>query len=457
MSLQMGLPFRARVFPALIILLGLAFGFPSLCGAAGKRPGRIAFIGTDDQVYTCTGDCAKPQCVTCPSHGLQVRGPSALHPVRWIQEVPEFPQAPPSRQRPSMRYGWPTFSPDGSKLAFSWEGQGPDGNRFGISVYDLARQETIPIFASRTERIDYVLWTHDSKKVSFLVNEPQGLSLILAEIKEKAPVRLIMTGVPLYYAWNQAGDRLVVHTNREQSMRGEHVALLNVTPTSQEVIKRLSRGRSPFKTPCWSPDGKHLAYVASDNAESYLVVADADGSNPKSMVSLAVGESSFIWAPDSRHIAYSTAIIGAEMVFQGIKSLDTKTGESRRLSSEEVQAFFYSPDSQYLAFIAAPPKLPFYVWYVVDLKSGKTRKLGNFLATQEESIAYHYFDQLALSHNIWAPDSSAFVYAGVRLLRAPSSQGGPAPAPQLWIVPVDGSDPQAGIGATQAYYSPAGG
>jgi Tol biopolymer transport system component len=454
MSLQFGLTLRANFFLSFACLLSL-IAAPRICAAAAKRPGRIAFVGTDDQVYTCTGDCAKPECITCPTHGLEVHRTSPLHPVRWVQELPEMPQTPPQRRPPPMRYGWPTFSPDGSKLAFSWSGHGPDGNSFGISVFELSKHDTIPIFASRTERIDYVLWTPDSKSVSFLVSEPQGLSLILAEIKEKAPVRLIVSGVPLYYAWNSAGDRLLVHTNSGQDSRGEHVSLMGVTPTSQEVIRRLSRGRIPFKTPCWSPDGKHLAYVASNNAESYLVVADADGTHPKSMVSLPVGESSFIWSPDSRHIAYSTAVIGADMVFHGIKSLDIEKGESRRLASEDVQAFFYSPDARYLAFIAVPPELPFYVWQVIDLKTGKSRKLGNFLATQEEAIAYHYFDQLVLSHTIWSPDSSAFVYAGVRLLGEPRHPSGPTPAPQLWIVPIDGSKPQAGIGATQAYYSPA--
>ena len=455
MSLQLRLSFGPKFLLLFACLLSF-FAAPRVCAAASSRAGRIVFVGTDDQLYTCTGDCAKPECITCPSHGLEVRGNSPLHPVRWVQELPEMPQSPPQqRQPPPMRYGWPTFSPDGSKLAFSWNGHGPDGNAFGISVYVLAKHETIPIFASRTERIDYILWTPDGKSVSFLVSEPQGLSLILAEIKEKAPVRLIVSGVPLYYAWNQTGDRLVVHTNSGEGSRGEHVSLISVTAASQEVIRKLSRGRIPFKTPCWSPDGKHLAYVASDNAESYLVVADADGTHPKSMVSLAVGESSFVWSPDSRHIAYSTVNIGAEMVFHGIKSLDIEKGDSRRLTGEDVQAFFYSPDARYLAFIAVPPELPFYTWEAIDLKSGKTRKLGNFLATQEEAIAYHYFDQLALSHSIWSPDSSAFVYAGVRLLGEPRNPGGPTPEPQLWIVPVDGSKPQSGMGATQAYYSPA--
>lgn len=428
---------------------------------AASKNARIVILGTDDELYVCRGECLKTECITCPVRGMQVRANPTIRPVSMKGETQfEVPGMPPSDEEPAprvavMRYGWPTFSPDGSKIAYSWAGRDADGNQFGISVFDFAKHFSIPIFASRNERIDYVFWTPDGKSVSFLLGEPEGLSLVVAEMKEKPPVRMVLSGAPIYYAWNRGADRLVVHTNNGHESRSEHVTLMSITPVSQDVLRTMSRGRLPFKTPCWSPDGKHLAYIANNKAESYLVVADADGSNPKSMVSLPIGESSFVWAPDSHRIAYSSEVIGADSVLHGIRDVDISNAESKRLTGDDVAAFFYSPDGRYLAYIAVPAERPFYQWELIDLKSGRTRKLDMFLATQDESVAYHYFDQLALSHAIWSPDSSEFVYAGVRLLVAPEEGGGPTPEPQLWIQPVDGSKSRGGHAGTLAFYSPA--
>src|SRR5258707_15384511 len=101
---------------------------------------------------------------------------------------------------------------------------------------------------------------------------------------------------------------------------------------------------------------------------------------------------------------------------------------SKWLTRRGVAAFFLARDSRHVAFIGVPEEKPYYTWSVVDVKTGAQKALGNFLATPDESIVYRYFDQLAVSHTIWAPDSSAFIYAGVRLEGAPDKALGIAPA-----------------------------
>jgi hypothetical protein len=95
------------------------------------------------------------------------------------------------------------------------------------------------------------------------------------------------------------------------------------------------------------------------------------------------------------------------------------------------------------------------VWKVVNLKNNETRDLGRFLSTQEESIAYRFFEQLALSHSIWSTNSNAIIFAGVRLLVEPNAELQNTPPPSVWVVPIDGSNPRQVDNGVLAFYSPA--
>ena len=446
---------RLQIPAATVLALFLT---ATIVRGASTPPGAITFVGTDSNIYFCDAKCATPKCITCKAPAMRVRRDDSIVRVAVgdTQFRPEEPPGEGPEQHPpnSTEYGLPTFSPDGKRLAYWSEGHKDADNAFALWVYDIAHQQPTQIFESRSERIVYMRWLNDGQHLSFLLGEPRGLSLMLAEIKESSPVRIVTTGMPLYFDWGATAGELAVHTLALNSDRTEQVSLMSLTPTSQNVEKVLSSGRTPFKTPCWSPDGKHLAYIANYHAESNIVVADANAKNPRSIVSLPVGENSFVWAPDSAHLAYSTAIDPQNPVFHGIKLVDTATANSKWLTKSDVAAFFFAPDSRHVAYIGVPTEKPYYSWAVVDVQSGKEKQLGNFLTTTEESTAYRFFDQLAVSHTIWSPDSSSFIYAGVRLLGTPDKSIGTAPPPMAWIVPIDGSEPHQVSTATIAFFSP---
>lgn len=441
-----------RSLRALLTTLAAAAAILLLTPNAHGAPpaGTITFVGTDSNIYYCDTKCAEPKCITCKASAIHVRRDDSIMRVMFAQGSPDG-----GGRASDTAYGWPTFSPDGKRIAYSSETHKQSEDSYGVWVYDLARHQAMPIFENRSERVIYMVWLPDSQHLSFLLGENGGLTLVLAEVKESTPVRIVTTGMPLYFDWGPIPDEVVLHTLATDPNRTERVSLVSLTPTSQNVVKVLSSGRTPFKTPAWSPDGKHLAYVVNYHAESNIVVADANATHPRSVVSLPVGENSFVWAPDSRHLAYSTAIDPQDPTFNGIKLVDIETADSKWLTKEDVAAFFFAPDSRHVAYIGVPPEKPYYTWSVVDTKTGAQKALGNFLATPEESTAYRFFDQLAVSHTIWAPDSSAFIYAGVKLAGSPDKALGYAPPPSAYVVPIDGSGQHQLSNAVLAFFSPA--
>jgi len=435
---------------AALLILGALFCWPVWAAAAGGS-GAVAFVGIDNNIYYCTGDCTEPECATCPVKGHYVGRRPLVRPVAFGLGT----EAP---KRTS--YDWPTFSRDGKRLAYISSTLSPTGSSFALWVYDIVEHQATQIFQSRDQRLIYLYWLADGKHLSFLLTQPGGLVLMLPEASQSAPVRVVTTGLPLYFDWSPTSTRVLVHAAALNADRTEQVSLMSLTPTGQGVDKILSLGRSAFKAPCWSPDFRHLAYVTRNYSQASLILADRGGERPRELVSLPVGQNSFVWARDSRHIAYSTTVVSQPMredglVFHGIELLDIESGDRRRLTGDNVAAYFFSPNSRYLAYLAVPADKPYYTWKAIEVASGETRSLVNFVTTGDESIMYRFFEQYALSHTIWLPDSKAFVYAGVPVTGDGGEPGPATPAPMVWIVPIDGSTPRAIAPGTLVFTSPA--
>jgi hypothetical protein len=448
MSILAAMISRARLPGALAAaLLAWAIRPAPVLAAAPVERGAVVFVGTDDNIHYCPENCEKPLCITCPSSAIEVRRENAG--VRLAAFAP-------ASEKPAIAdYGWPTFSPDAREIAYSSATEDKNGRAYAVWVYDIAQRSATRIFESRTERVIYIYWLSDGNHLSFLLQEPRGLTLMLAQLAPRAPIRIVTTGMPLFFDWRGGPGMLAVHSTAPTAEGTDQVSLIGLTPTTQKVERVLSTGRAPFQAPCWSPDHKHLAYIANYHAESDLVVADADGRHPHALVSLPVGENSIEWAPDSGHIAYTTTVVPHQLAYNGIKLVDIADGSSRTLTTDTLAAYFIAPDARHIAYIAVPPDKPYYIWKVIDLKSGKIADLGDFIATDEESLAYRFFDQFALSTTIWSPDSKAFVFAGVRMLKAPPQPYGAAPPPSVWVMPIDGSPVRGVSMGTLAFFSPA--
>jgi TolB protein len=150
------------------------------------------------------------------------------------------------------------------------------------------------------------------------------------------------------------------------------------------------------------------------------------------------GSIALSWSPTRDQIAYTSGTVDDHPLWGPLNILDVVTGQIRVLSQQTVIAFFWSPDGRSIAFItlngsqedddaiaAGPEKVrrvsrmadniqqppsDFLSLSVVDVTTGRGLRLLDFTPTPIFIGQFlPYFDQYALSHRLWSPDSRSIL------------------------------------------------
>jgi Tol biopolymer transport system component len=180
------------------------------------------------------------------------------------------------------------------------------------------------------------------------------------------------------------------------SPNGRFVAFVRATRGGQdEIFVADSRGtiRSSFGIgslfngpPLWSPDGLHIAYLATNGQTWSLQVARPDGSDDHGVAGSGWppgwGPNQPAWSPDAQRIAF---YLGTD--HPNIYSVRID-GSDRRLLVESAARPAYSPDGTKLAYVGYG-----------------TENTGVFVANADGSDP-HRVSSRALSWDAWGPDWS---------------------------------------------------
>ena len=346
------------------------------------------------------------------------------------------------------QFGFPSWSPDGSRIAVVRS----DGTNTVVVVFDAKAGGATPpepkvVFQRPNAAPFYVYWTPDSKSVSFLVNESDTLSLRVAPADGSAPLdgsgkgSLVRSGDPLYFDWLDA-DRLFAHIGTgSEGFLGEIGADGTLKGTS---VQR----PGDFRAGIVSADNESIAFVrGAIGGAGEVVVADRDGSNEHAMK--VYGQTALTFDPKGgsvASIASATEDAVAGFPLGPLKLLDATSGDVRTLVDGSVVAFWWSPDGKTIAAMrvqpaiatatpsAAPSQEPDTEVRLIfaDVATGKT--LSQPIIRPAERFVTSlltYFDQYALSHRLWAPDSSSILMPEVD----------EAGTTHVIVRYVDGSDP----------------
>jgi dipeptidyl aminopeptidase/acylaminoacyl peptidase len=362
-------------------------------------PGQIAYIGTDNNVYTLDGQSGSP--ITLTSDAA-----AGTDLVRIYQ--------------------WPTWSTDG-RLAYFLSAAQADG-QFSTQVYVTENGSTPghSVYTGDSESFNYASWSPqncpndpDCRDLAVLLSSQEANGLFVQLIHDAGSNTLsqnIGAGVPFYYSWSPDGSRMLWQRD------SQHLDIYDAS--GGQIAENLPETPGVFSAPAWSPiDDRLLFGVLDSGSQTTSLVILANGQQ-QTLASGLAGPVSFEWSPDGNKVAY--------MDGQGpLNILDSVTGQSlMQTPVGGIYAFFWSPDSSKIAYVtlASPPGSINAIrqngaerlakqtanglsWSVVNTADGSTRRYGAFVPTREMVYMLRFFDQFAQSHRIWSPDSQHLLYS----------------------------------------------
>jgi Tol biopolymer transport system component len=134
------------------------------------------------------------------------------------------------------------------------------------------------------------------------------------------------------------------------------IYLLDVERTIQHNLTRspVYEGH-PF---AWSPDGRRIAYLATDSiTASNIFAMDADGNNQRNLTNYDANYLSLDWSPDSRHVAFDSDRDGGFEVYVAADCSNESgpcASSVRRMTQNTLREFgpVWSPDGSQILFIS---------------------------------------------------------------------------------------------------------
>lgn len=353
--------------------------------------GRIAFIRPDGQLATMNSD------------GSDLR--------RLTDEALEF--------------GFPAWSPDGQQVAVVG-----GGKVLLVSVADGTSNvgRSLEAYDNSAEAPFYLYWSPDSRHVAFLANHPDGIALHLVQSQgNEAASRLLTMGQPFYWDWAPTADQLFIHSGGSGSDARMEIIDLQGAPVDKDL-----GAAGIFQAPGISFDGRFKAFaVLDENGSSHLAVQGVNGESQQ--YEPHFGQLALAWSPRENLLAYRSPRLDGSFSGGPLRLVDPRTGNNVLLSGRDVLAFFWSPDGRTIAYFSLPrnlgdvrvatagketfrarsqkqhDELRLELW-AVDVASGQQRRLAEFTPTAVFLGQFlPFFDQYALSHRIWSPNSDALV------------------------------------------------
>lgn len=87
--------------------------------------------------------------------------------------------------------------------------------------------------------------------------------------------------------------------------RATHIWIMDTDGRNARQLTNSSQGES---SPVFSPDGRSIAFISSKDGDSNIYVMPSSGGEWRRLTNISTGVSGLVWSPDSKQIAFSTDV-----------------------------------------------------------------------------------------------------------------------------------------------------
>ena len=270
-------------------------------------------------------------------------------PRRTPQSVPNQPI--PLTSLPGSELS-PTFSPDGSQVAFAWNGENQDN----LDIYVQAVGSPRPLRLTTDPAEDgWPAWSPDGRQIAFLRLTPERQAIYLMPPLGGPERRIAELALSAkchgQVAWSPDGKFLVF--SRSESERSPPSIYVLSLDTGQE--RRLTSPPALMiygdTGPAVSPDGRTVAFARGDSLKVEIYLVPWNGGDPRQLTSQGGINWWPAWTPGGREIVYER-----ERAFGSLLQLwrvAVSGGEPRQITEvgEGVRKPAVSPQARRLAYV----------------------------------------------------------------------------------------------------------
>jgi DNA-binding winged helix-turn-helix (wHTH) protein/Tol biopolymer transport system component len=260
---------------------------------------------------------------------LKIRQTSS-QPTAWT--VTQFTSYPGLQESPA-------FSPDGSRVAFIWDGNGPsnaqNGHGYDLYVKGLGAEATIRL-TNRPSQFMNAAWSPDGTRLAFmrLAGPDTGLYVVSALGGTEKKIRMTRTAYSLAtgVSWSPDGDS-IAYSDRFEDQPADRIFVMSLrSGESHLFFHDLACKHEANLT--FSHDGKQVAWFCVKSLDRFeLLVGDSAGKSRRVVARLPKRMFGLQWDARDAHLVFTqTDAVTSELydvsVSDGTTTKRTEAGKS---------------------------------------------------------------------------------------------------------------------------------